>query len=68
MAGTGWAEPLCEDFAWIVAIVFNGDHLGFEPVHERTDPGREPGFKGVGINQHEHTSEPVVRRDAVRQL
>src|SRR4051812_34466669 len=49
-------------------LAINGDHLALKAGHERADPGREPGLKGVGIDEHEHAPERVVRGNAVRQL
>jgi len=51
-------------------LAVDGDHPALEPVRERADPGREPGLERIGVDQHEHAPEGVVRGggDAVRQI
>jgi len=49
-------------------LAVDGHHLALEPVRERADPGREPGLERIGVDQHEHAPERVVRGNAVRQF
>src|SRR3954451_1098129 len=49
-------------------LAVDGEHLALKARGERADPGREPGLERVGVDQHEHTPERVMRGDAVRQL
>src|SRR3954470_7750972 len=48
-------------------LAINGDHLALKAGHERAGPGGEAGLKGVGVDEHEHPPERVVRGNAVRQ-
>src|SRR3954452_6105417 len=49
-------------------LAINGDHLALKAVHERADPGRKPALEGIGIDEHEHTPEGIVRWNAVGQV
>src|SRR3954471_24764028 len=50
------------------SVFVDGDHLALEAGRQRGGPGREAGLERLGVDQHEHASEGVVRGDAVRQL
>src|SRR3954469_11036988 len=45
-------------------LAINGDHLALKAVHEGADPGREPALEGIGIDEHEHAPEGIVRGNA----
>src|SRR5215207_4606461 len=49
-------------------LAIDGDHLALKAVHERADPGREPALEGIGIDEHEHTPEGIVRGNAGWQI
>src|SRR5215217_1833029 len=49
-------------------LAINGDHLALKAVHEGADPGREPALEGIGIDEHEHAPEGIVRWNAVGQV
>jgi len=49
-------------------LAVDRDHLTLEIRCECADPRREPGLERVGIDQHEHAPERVVRGNAVWQL
>src|SRR5829696_7696279 len=46
-------------------LAINGDHFTRKAVYERADPGREPALESIGIDEHEHTPEGIVRGNAV---
>ncbi len=49
-------------------LAVDGDHLALEARCERTNPAHKSGLERVGVDQHEHAPERVVRGNAVRQL
>src|SRR3954452_21132426 len=49
-------------------LAIDGDHLTFKVVYERADPGCKPALEGIGVDEHEHTPEGIVRGDAVWQV
>src|SRR3954471_5359555 len=49
-------------------LAIDGDHLTFKAVYERADPGRKPALEGIGVDEHEHTPEGIVRGNAVWQV
>ena len=49
-------------------LAIDRNHLTFKAVYERANPGREPALERIGIDEHEHTPEGIVRGNAVWQV